>query len=239
MLKLSLIIFFNILFLPIYICALILCFIFTFIPLYPVISTNKNLRYRLNLIGFKNRIFMTKVFMNYMLYLIEMIFFDSIRLSIATCPKNFNLVDFLTKTKDFYSDKSKKDGLNTNCKDCKNIQKNNYRQKLKEEEKDLENNNEKEDIKEDDEFDKNIFDENFADKYSKYDLCKIADNNNLKFTKNHTRAELIHIIKENNTLDPLEKLTKNKLMKLATNKKIKTTHHYTKIQIIDLINSLK
>ena len=105
MLKLSLIIFFNILFLPIYICALILCFIFTFIPLYPVISTNKNLRYRLNLIGFKNRIFMTKVFMNYMLYLIEMIFFDSIRLSIATCPKNFNLVDFLTKTKDFYSDK--------------------------------------------------------------------------------------------------------------------------------------
>ena len=157
----------------------------------------------------------------------------------ATTHKWCNLCESIKEHKDFYSDKSKKDGLNPNCKDCKNIQKNNYRQKLKEEEKDLENNNEKEDIKEDDEFDKNIFDENFADKYSKYDLCKIADNNNLKFTKNHTRAELIHIIKENNTLDPLEKLTKNKLMKLATNKKIKTTHHYTKIQIIDLINSLK
>jgi hypothetical protein len=49
---------------------------------------------------------------------------------------------------------------------------------------------------------------------------------------------LIHIIKENNTLDPLEKLTKNKLMKLATNKKIKITHHYTKPEIINLINSL-
>ena len=157
----------------------------------------------------------------------------------ATTHKWCNLCESIKEHKDFYSDKSKKDGLNPNCKDCKNIQKKNYRQKEKE--KDLENNNEKEDIKEEEEeeFDKNIFDENFVDKYSKYDLCKIADNNNLKFTKNHTRAELIHIIKENNTLDPLEKLTKNKLMKLATNKKIKITHHYTKPEIINLINSLK
>ena len=157
----------------------------------------------------------------------------------ATTHKWCNLCESIKEHKDFYSDKSKKDGLNPNCKDCKNIQKKNYRQKLKEEEKDLENNNEKEDITDnEEEFDKNIFDENFADKYTKYDLTKIADNNNLKFTKNHTRAELIHIIKENNTLDPLEKLTKNKLMKLATNKKIKITHHYTKPEIINLINSL-
>lgn len=151
----------------------------------------------------------------------------------ATTHKWCNLCESIKEHKDFYSDKSKKDGLNPNCKNCKNIQKNNYRQKLKEEEK------EEEDIKEEDEFDKNIFDDNFADKYTKYDLTKIADNNNLKFTKNNTRTELIHIIKENNTLDPLEKLTKNKLMKLATNKKIKITHHYTKSEIINLINSLK
>ena len=151
----------------------------------------------------------------------------------ATTHKWCNLCESIKEHKDFYSDKSKKDGLNPNCKDCKNIQKKNYRQKLKEEEE------EEDIINEEDEFDKNIFDENFADKYTKYDLTKIADNNNLKFTKNHTRAELIHIIKENNTLDPLEKLTKNKLMKLATNKKIKITHHYTKPEIINLINSLK
>ena len=157
----------------------------------------------------------------------------------ATTHKWCNLCESIKEHKDFYSDKSKKDGLNPNCKECKNIQKKNYRMKIKDKDNTVEDINDEDISDNEQEFDKNIFDEKFVDKYTKYDLTKIADNNNLKFTKNHTRVELINIIKENNAIDPLEKLTKNKLMKLATNKRIKITHHYTKSEMINLINSLK
>lgn len=140
-----------------------------------------------------------------------------------------NKCENIKEHKDFYADKAKKDGLSANCKSCKQEQKKNYVNKIKF------NEDEEQEIK----VDKSVFDENFISKYTIYDLRKISENNNLKFTTHHSKKELINIIKENKAIDPLKKNTKKELMKIATDKNIKITYRYTKYEIIDLINNQK
>ena len=123
--------------------------------------------------------------------------------------------------KDFYNDKHKKDGLGANCKECKSKQKANWKK---------DNRIFKED------FDINVFNENFIHKYTVSDLRNIAQKNNLNYTTKHTKSELVDIINRNIKHEPLEKFTKPQLIKMAKDKNIKVTHHYTKPEIIFLLN---
>ena len=108
MFKLSLIVFFNVILIPLYLATFILCFLLTFIPLFPVITARKNIRERLQITGFKNRFFITLVFQNYVYYLVEMLFFDFIRLTQASMPKNFVLVDFLKEVREVFPEATAK-----------------------------------------------------------------------------------------------------------------------------------
>jgi hypothetical protein len=152
-----------------------------------------------------------------------------------------NLCESVKVHKEFYHDKFKKDGLNANCKACKKTQKINYINKIKYI-KPIENIEEKnidtfQEINE--KFDKNVFDEKYIHKYTIYDLHKICENKNLKFNRKMAKNDLINTIKENNTIDELEKFTKKELMQMATNMNIKMFHRYTKKEIIDLIKNFK
>jgi hypothetical protein len=140
----------------------------------------------------------------------------------TTTHKWCNLCESIKKHTDFYTDKGKKDGLNANCKKCKSNQKKNNKEKKLEKAKDL---------------DKTVFNEQFIHKYTISDLRKIAENNNLIFTTHHTKPELVNIIKENKSINPLEKCTKRELMKMATDKNLKVTHHLTKPEIIAILNN--
>lgn len=132
-----------------------------------------------------------------------------------------NLCENVKEHNEFYADKDKKDGLNANCKQCKSNQKKKNKIKKMDEK----------------EIDKSVFNEEFIHKYTVSDLRNIAKNNNLNFTTNHTKPELIIIIKENNYINPLEKCTKRELMKMASDRNLKVTHHFTKPEIINLINN--
>jgi len=141
----------------------------------------------------------------------------------TTTHKWCNLCESVKEHTEFYADKEKKDGLNANCKQCKNEQKKKNKIKKIEEKKQKE-------------FDKTIFNDQFITKYTVNDLRNIAKNNNLNFTTHHTKVELINIIKENNYVNPLEKCTKRELMKMATDRNLKVTHRFTKSEIILLLN---
>ena len=138
-----------------------------------------------------------------------------------TTHKWCNLCETVKEHKDFYNDKHKKDGLGANCKECKSKQKANWKK---------DNRIFKED------FDINVFNENFIHKYTVSDLRNIAQKNNLNYTTKHTKSELVDIINRNIKHEPLEKFTKPQLIKMAKDKNIKVTHHYTKPEIIFLLN---
>ena len=133
-----------------------------------------------------------------------------------------NLCENAKEHKDFYNDKHKKDGLSANCKECKSKQKAKWKKDNKI-------------FKE--EFDKNIFNENFVYKYTINDLRNIAQKNNLNFTTKHTKANLVDIIKKDVSVNPLEKFTKPQLLKMAKEQNIKVTYHYTKPEIMFLLSN--
>ncbi|MES2615061.1 MAG: hypothetical protein V4591_06570 [Bdellovibrionota bacterium] len=106
MLKLSLIIFFNLLFLPLYMSFFIIGFFVTFVPLFPIVTAHKNAKERLELTGLKNRIFVATIFLNYVFYLFEIVFFSPLRLRFAPLPPNFVLEDFLKEVRASYPEKT-------------------------------------------------------------------------------------------------------------------------------------
>lgn len=102
MLKLFLIVLFNIVFLPLYLILYFILFWMTFLPIYPVKIARNNVLNRLNLSGIKNRFFISSVFMNYIFYLFEIVFFHTFRLTYASLDKNFVMLDFLNELRKAY-----------------------------------------------------------------------------------------------------------------------------------------
>jgi hypothetical protein len=188
----------------------------------------------------------------------------------TTTHKWCNLCESVKEHKDFYADKMKKDGLNANCKTCKNNQKKKWKEKKKEDDNNEEEYNEdkyteeeyneeeyneeeyneekyneeeyneekynEEEYNEDKEFDKNVFNEKYTDRYTTDDLKNIATINNLSFNSKQNKTELINIIKENVVINPLEKYTKSQLRKMATEKNLKVTHRFAKAELIKLMS---
>ena len=104
MLKLKLLLIFlvNLLFLPFYIFFFLLCLFMTFIPIFPVVTARKNVKDRLGIKGLKNRLFIARVFLNYVFYLFEIIFFEPLRLTHASLPKNFNLKNLIVELQEVF-----------------------------------------------------------------------------------------------------------------------------------------
>lgn len=135
---------------------------------------------------------------------------------------HINGVIYVKQYANFYSDKDKKDGLGSNCKECKSRQKAAYEEKIYE-----------------DNFDKNVFNENFIDKYSITDLQNIAKTNNLHITKKYGKKQLIATIKEDKKLEPLEKCTIRELRTIAKEKNLNYTFRNSKEDLKTLINKIQ
>ena len=127
---------------------------------------------------------------------------DRKRRKVVTIPKYdtstskwCNLCESVKEHKDFYPDKMKKDGLNSNCKSCKNNQKEKQREqkkKLKEEE--AAKNPQKEVAPEVIEKVKQIEAKNPLERFSKNELMSLMKEKGLKVIFRNTKAQMIEML---------------------------------------------
>jgi lauroyl/myristoyl acyltransferase len=102
MFKLVFIIFFNLIFLPLYSFFAIACFLLAFIPIFPVRTAHENVSSKLGYSGLKKHFFVTAVFLNYCFYFVEVIFFEVFQIRWMTFENEFKLSQYLTSLKAMY-----------------------------------------------------------------------------------------------------------------------------------------